>query len=457
MGQGGKPIYDQKFFLALVRCGKDAWNRWRQANPEVKVSFEGVNFEEPQKRGITFSKFNLGDGTFGRCANLSGATFGYDVDLSGATFGDDANLSGATFMGIANLMGVSFGNWADLSGATFGDHAILCGAAFGHRANLSGVTFGHDANLSRVTFRGAVDLRASIDDWREQMKGRGSRFPDQRRQVFTQARPDAFSDISFARTNFRGTADFSGRIFLEGCDLTGARFSQPPKFGDCKGTSNIDLYGATIRFSSLIRGWTTRSEIPVCFRALRKLADETKNHDLERDLYIEERKAERGTVLAQYWRDGASEWRVLAHCSWIAVMGVYWLLSDYGRSFIRPIVALVCSVFVSYWAYLAVLESVVVLESPNAAATRDFKDAVWAYAIANAVPFVGALTLEKEVKTTLLCGGRADYRATVAGGVPSCVPISPRRFQLITIRQSIFSAICIFFAGLALRNYFKLR
>jgi hypothetical protein len=136
----------------------------------------------------------------------------------------------------------------------------------------------------------------------------------------------------------------------------------------------------------------------------------------------------------------------------------YWALSNYGRSFIRPIVALVVSVFVFYWAYVGALESVVVFESPNAAATREFKDAVWAYAIANAVPFVGALTLEKEVKTTLLCGGRADYRAIVPpGGVPSCVPISPRRFQLITIGQSIFSAICIFFAGLALRNYFKLR
>ena len=102
--------------------------------------------------------------------------------------------------------------------------------------------------------------------------------------------------------------------------------------------------------------------------------------------------------------------------------------------------------------------SVVVLESPIAAATRDFKDAEWAYAIANAVRFVGALPLEKEVKTTLLCGGRADYRAIARSeGVASCVHISSRRFQLLTIGQSIFSAVCVFFAGLALRNYFKLK
>jgi hypothetical protein len=38
-------------------------------------------------------------------------------------------------------------------------------------------------------------------------------------------------------------------------------------------------------------------------RALRKIAEETKNHDLERDLYIEERKAERGV----YWRQLVKE------------------------------------------------------------------------------------------------------------------------------------------------------
>jgi hypothetical protein len=36
-------------------------------------------------------------------------------------------------------------------------------------------------------------------------------------------------------------------------------------------------------------------------------------------------------------------------------------------------------------------------------------------------------------------------------------PIPGRRFQLLALGQSIFSALCIFFAGLALRNYFKLR
>jgi hypothetical protein len=73
-------------------------------------------------------------------------------------------------------------------------------------------------------------------------------------------------------------------------------------------------------------------------------------------------------------------------------------------------------------------------------------------------PSHGALTLERDVKLTLLCGDRPiDAQHAQASGQPLCVPIPGRRFQLLALFQSIFSALCIFFAGLALRNYFKLR
>jgi hypothetical protein len=38
-----------------------------------------------------------------------------------------------------------------------------------------------------------------------------------------------------------------------------------------------------------------------------------------------------------------------------------------------------------------------------------------------------------------------------------CVPVPGRRFQLLALGQSIFSALCIFFIALALRNYFQLK
>ena len=135
-------------------------------------------------------------------------------------------------------------------------------------------------------------------------------------------------------------------------------------------------------------------------------------------------------------------------------MDAYSLLSDYGRSFVRPLIALAISVTLFWWAYSAVL---LPPTDPNKLA--DFRRATWAFAISNAVPFVGALTLERDVKLTLLCGDRPidAQQSKQMNDAPICVPIPGRRFQLLALGQSIFSALCIFFAGLALRNYFKLR
>ena len=125
--------------------------------------------------------------------------------------------------------------------------------------------------------------------------------------------------------------------------------------------SRIDFTGAHIGFvpPGTRLHLTTTGLIPVRLRAFRKIAEETKNHDLERDLYIEERKAERGVYLRQRFLDWVwnpkRKWALISHIFWIVVMSLYWALSDYGRSFLRPIMALIISGFVFYWGYDKVL------------------------------------------------------------------------------------------------------
>jgi hypothetical protein len=110
---------------------------------------------------------------------------------------------------------------------------------------------------------------------------------------------DRFLDISFSHARFDGVAVFSDRSFEKIANFTDARFYSPPDFEWCGGSARIDFTGAHVRFVPPgKRPWTEDSEILVRLRAFRKVAEETKNHDLERDLYIEERKAERGV----YWR-----------------------------------------------------------------------------------------------------------------------------------------------------------
>jgi hypothetical protein len=86
-----------------------------------------------------------------------------------------------------------------------------------------------------------------------------------------------------------------------------------------------------------------------------------------------------------------------------------------------------------------------------------FKRAVWAFSIANAVPFVGALTLEKKVKGLILCAAAPPNRIDMQDSTPTCSPVPTVAFQLLVLLQSIISGLLVFFIALALRNYFKLR
>jgi hypothetical protein len=90
-----------------------------------------------------------------------------------------------------------------------------------------------------------------------------------------------------------------------GANFAGARFYSPSEFDPLKNASQIDFTGAHIGFAppNKLLHWTKWSLIPLRWRAFRKVAEETKNHDLVRDLYIEESKAERGVKWRQIFDD----------------------------------------------------------------------------------------------------------------------------------------------------------
>jgi hypothetical protein len=80
-------------------------------------------------------------------------------------------------------------------------------------------------------------------------------------------------------------------------------------------------------------------------------------------------------------------------------MGIYSFLADYGRSLVRPLLGLIFSIYIFHTLYALVLIQPATVSGPT------FEHAVWSFTIANAVPFVGALTVEKEVKEIILCAG----------------------------------------------------
>lgn len=498
IGVDGKPVHDQEFFLALARRGKDTWNAWRASNAGLAATFAGIDFRTPDNASIAFSYFRFGDdpdfsgcifnqtagfsnaahfdnASFGDRANFTGVRFNQDADFSRAVFGAHATFAGATFGDNADFAHSTFGTAADFSCAVFSYRTKFCDSKFEGVALFSGTTFGISIDFSRALFAGIARFDAvTLEDWKMSISNRIAAWPGKWHREFSDyidlqlqagvVRPKSIN-ASFSNAMFDKEASFCGRRFDGPAIFTDAIFNHPPDFDGCEGVGRIDFYGAKIRFSGgkyIFGGWTKDGKVALRLRALRKLAEETSNHDLERDLYLTERRAERGILFARYLHGARGgdirplhflRPRLLGHCLWIAVMAVYRSLADYGRSFLRPLIALAASVFLFHWAYSAVLIR------PNIATKlEDFHRATWAFAISNAVPFVGALTLERDVKLTLLCGDRPiDAVQAAQLNRPVCVPVPGRRFQLLSLAQSIFSALCIFFAGLALRNYFKLR
>jgi hypothetical protein len=437
------------------------------------------------------NRANFNGAAFGEEASFNGATFGERASFEGAafanpnftaaTFGDEASFTGAAFGDRAKFTSGTFGERANFATAAFGNLASFIGAAFGDQANFAGAAFGELARFDETVFKGRVEITAiPFDKWQAFKALLAAGHPHRDTWSLHGPGPNTLVSISFARARFDGGANFSGRSFNDAADFTNARFYSPPDFDAAASAARIDFSGVHIGFvpPGRLRHWTTESKVPLRLRRLRKIAEDTKNHDLERDLYIEERKAERGVYLHQLlgldelkknledineqkkhvwleWRlrrrARNAHWlgilakpdkiaRLFAHILWIAVMGVYWAVSDYGRSFVRPAVWLVSSGFFFYWSYSEVLAKLMA-KAPD---IEKYKQAVRMLALGNTVPFVGPLTIDSKV---MFCPCRNC----------SDTLVPPEGYQWLVLGQNILSIILVFFIGLALRNYFRIK
>jgi hypothetical protein len=354
---------------------------------------------------------------FGDKATFAGAAFDSFARFTGAAFGAHATFVGAAFGAMACFDGAAFGDEATFAGAVFGNIAIFSHAAFGDKATFAGATFGSGTTFAGALFKGQVtftgtpkeELSKKVEANADE-KAKEARMALQKRPADFLGRldsgPDRFLSISFERARFDSEAVFSGRTFQQAANFTKARFYYPPDFDATSNASRIDLTGAHIGFVPLgRRAWAKDSRIPIRLRALRKIAEQARNHDLARDLYIEERKAERGVYLRQLsdelkmapeelkkklerinhqklhvwleWRlqrtARNAHWlgitvkiaRLAVHGFWIVVMGVYRALADYGRSFARPAAWLGLSGYSFYRLYLWILAALMAKVSPS--------------------------------------------------------------------------------------------
>jgi Pentapeptide repeats (9 copies) len=306
------------------------------------ATFTGTTFGElAEFSGVKFGPYaNFGRAKFGRAASISSATFAHEVTFLSATFGYRSRFNGAKFGGRVTFTGASFGEQTTFTKAEFGDLVDFSdstferrtgfnAAIFGEQARFNGATFGRsiqftgaifsasadftrsafadEATFEDVLFKGRASFSGeSIDERTDglavparEIAGAKRQKPLEDQRSSNDRGPDRFLRISFADARFRGEAIFSHRSFDRPANFAEAKFHHPPDFDNATNVGRIDFSGATIQFVPpewpwWKPHWVKKTDVALRLRAFRKIAEETKNHDLERDLYIEERKAERG-------------------------------------------------------------------------------------------------------------------------------------------------------------------
>jgi Pentapeptide repeats (9 copies) len=344
-----------------------------------RVDFSNLKFNCP---------FSTAGFFFPRAAAFSGTTFSGWADFSGATFFGPANFSGATFSDLASFSDATF------SGATSDDQADFSGATFFDRAFFQGATFSGAADFSRAMFSDTVNFLGAT------FSSGGA----------------AFSGTTFKKTTVFVNAEMKGPTFFENATFS----SEPPEF-----------FGAKLHEKTVWSGvkWPLPKDddearwFVDAYERLKLEMDRLKKHEDELDFFALELQSRR--MMHGDWQPVSEPGRTItlfrpAHGLAIALYG--WL-SDYGRSYVRPL-----------WGLLITV----------AAGVLPFW---WRFGVFGFFQAVGL----SFANTFGVLGFRKDL---IDPQVLTCLP---GWLKAIASAQTIAGIVFLFLFGLAIRNRFRMK
>jgi hypothetical protein len=168
----------------------------------------------------------------------------------------------------------------------------------------------------------------------------------------------------------------------------------------------------------------------VFYRRLKKFAIDAQDHESELNLFALETKAQRGHHLK--WAR-PPDWLqlILSH--------LYGLASDYGRSVLRPLVALALTFLLAAWQFA--------LLAGKLGAPWRWTESAWVAAFVNLLPFAGQSTIGRQVMETGICpqvNGLSN---------PHCLA----RLYGIGAIEGVVAVVFLFLLVLGLRNLFRIK
>lgn len=476
-------------YLRLARRGKDLWNGWAKGSslahkpgltalppPDRVVDFSGVDFTLPENDGIDFSGYLFKAGV-----SFSGARFRDGTTFQNCDFRGAVDFSQAKFCGDADFSGLGFLEFADFTAAIFQGRAVFGRGRFHKGATFDDCRFGGEADFSAREFARKASFLGAKFEGQARFDGAvmgevavfdQATFADLASFRGDESHCQNLRDIFFAESRFEGLADFGGREFKGPVSFRGTRFAEPPEFAGTKGHERIDpveirvgiaghgpgllpwkkardwverfkprWWAVRLAGDSRVEGWTVDSDKLVRIRRLRKIMADIHAGDQERDLFVLERKAERG-VLVQRWRDWKRNGKEGQAPPWpygsITLLWLFDLLSDCGRSAKRPLGWFGAKLLAFWGLYLCLVDR------PTGMPTGQFREDVASFALGHALPFVGSLNPARD----------AALRRLFEDGAKLDVPFG---IELISSGQSILGALLLFLVLQAVRNHFRLK
>lgn len=298
-----KSIVEKNAKLLLDRA---AWRAHVQAFEEQLALIKDED-ERSQTRAmfeIRFDRHTFPD----HQANFSRFPFPCSVSFDRVTFGEGAVwLNGATF---------ADGN-ISFRLATFGDgHVSLIGSTFsGGAVSFNGSTFGD----GYVLFQNIKLAETSI--YFEDIDVGGNFFV--RDIIFRK-------EANFQRASVKGTADFSGNTFHEVPNFLDTNFARPPEVAGMEVPPPEMKVNKALKVAKNIPAYNIAKykEDAAKYRQLKKMALAANDHEKGGEFFAYEMRAKRGR------EKGSIEWYELL-ANWL-----YFKLSDFGQSYLRPLVCL---------------------------------------------------------------------------------------------------------------------
>ena len=351
-----------------------------------KTDFSEVNFNNTDfSASIFHSKVDFSETIFNEISffqtkflelvNFSKAQFFYALDFSNDSFSN----SEAYFIGTKFLKRVDFNNFAflqtDFSKAEFCQKAYFLNTTFKEDTRFVESKFSKKVIFSKSTFKGNCDFYRTLllagADFVGSTFEKNSNFYEQ------QLGNDKSTKLKFNYAKFKGEANFYNYNLNHYINFNNATFEQLPEF-ELLGNNNSDFLNFSnvkISFSgSGFDNWTTDVNVLNKLHQLNYFAWNIKNKDLKNRIFTLTKLANRGIqfrnsfeLLGKFLRNKKSAnkkvslWQILLKLFLLPLITTIWLLklffwplqqillttystiSDYGRSYLRPLIFLLLS------------------------------------------------------------------------------------------------------------------